>query len=264
MRKFSFRLAGAAAPAVSGQSRGRRAARRARRVGSGCPGAGGCLHGFGLPRASRAPCVGAKNLLAFSSSRSDDHRSPEPAWTSCSRWLRVRVWPAVASGGAGPQRRVCTAARAGSGANSAARSTTTRQPCARGSRKSEPWVARQHRARTPSTSPGQRPCGARVYMAVRRATRCCARFGGRSPHRLQYQKNQNRNRCRPTCMKDSSPTTTRDRNRAPLLGGRATSTRATPWCRPGACAGPRIGTAGAARRRSCVEVPTVPIKECPP
>ena len=75
------------------------------------------------------------------------------------------------------------------------------------------WAAQQHRAPMPSTSPGPRPCGARVYMDARRAIPYFARFGGRSPHRLQYQKKNRRpHRCRPTCMRDSSPTTTSERN----------------------------------------------------
>ena len=188
-------------------------------------------------------------LLAFSrSSLSDDHGSPEPVGTSRSRWLRRPTLADRRDGGAGPQRRVYTAVRADSGTNDTARaagSTPTRQPCARGSRKSEPWVAQQPHARTPSTSPGPRPCGARACTDARRATRCCARSGGRSPHRRQYQKNHHPlNRCRPICMSDCSRTTTSERNRDRLLGERATSTRATPWCRRVACAGPRIGMEG--------------------
>ena len=81
-------------------------------------------------------------LLAFSSSSlSDDHGSPEPVGTSRSRWLRGPMLADRRAGGAGPQRRVYTAVRAGSGANRTTRAAgtqTTRQPCARGSR-SDGW-----------------------------------------------------------------------------------------------------------------------------
>ena len=188
-------------------------------------------------------------LLAFSSSSlSDDHGSPEPVGTSRSRQVRGPMLADRRAGGAGRSADYTSCASRLSAARSA-ESTDTRQPCARGSRNTEPWAARQHRAHMRSTSLGQRPCGARGFMAARRATRCCARSGGRSPHRLHYQKNHHhRNRCRPICTSGSSRTTTSERNRDRLLGGRAISTRATPWCRPVACAGPRIGMEGEARR----------------
>ena len=203
-------------------------------------------------------------LLAFSSSsRSDGDGSPEPVGRPRSRQVRGPMLADRRAGGAGRSADYTSCASRLSAARSA-ESTDTRQPCARGSRKSEPWAARQPHARTRSTSLGQRPCGARGFMAARRATRCCARFGGRSPHRLHYQKNHHhRNRCRPICTSASSRTTTKGQNLDQSSGGRATSTRATPWCRPVACAGPRIGMEGEAPRRSCVEVPTAPIKECP-
>ena len=188
-------------------------------------------------------------LLAFSSSSlSDDHGSPEPVGTSRSRQVRGPMLADRRAGGAGRSADYTSCASRLSAARSA-ESTDTRQPCARGSRNTEPWAARQHRAPLPSTSLNARPCGARACMAARRATRCCARFGGRSPHRLHYQKNHHhRSRRRPICTSGSSRTTTKDKNRAPLLGGRDISTRATPWCRRVACAGPRIGMEGEARR----------------
>ena len=142
------------------------------------------------------------------------------------------------------------AVRADSGANDTARaagSTPTRQPCARAAAlMGGPAAPRSYAEYKPRTETLRR---ARACMAARRATRCCARFGGRSRHRL------------PTRTKAGARTSNEDlpwlfachhprKNRGPLSDGRATSTRATPWCRPVACAAPRIGMEGEAPRFS--------------
>ena len=252
VRKFSFWGSSAGAPAVSGQSSG--APRGVRPgVGFGLPGGlAGCRVSRGLCAVELVfGCSGASGATSLFELPPAMITAPQSRSGGLARdSSEVRFWSTVATEAldrSAECKQLCERTQA---------PTTPREPpgarrhASRARGAAAKWVDQRRHAHMRSTSRGPRPCGARVYMAARRATRCCARSGGRSRHRLQYLKSRrpSRCRCRPIYMRDSSRTTTSERNRDRLLGGRAISTRATPWCHRVACAGPRTGTAAGARR----------------